>query len=90
MKCIDEGRHSEASRMASRRLLWSHYGRPTAWLLVLVGACTLVFIKSAEVHQELSCGEARDARVTAVTAPHRDARAEEFQRHTGDLPRRNC
>ncbi|MBK6005324.1 hypothetical protein JJB11_04395 [Ramlibacter ginsenosidimutans] len=88
MKCIDEGRHSEASRVVSRRLLWSHYGRPTAWLLLLVGACTLVVIKSAEVRQEFSCGEARDAH--AVPAPHRDVGPEEFQRRAGDLPRRSC
>ena len=86
MKCIDEGRHSEASHVVSRRLLWSHYGRPTAWLLLLVGACTLVVIKSAEVHQEFSC----DARVTAVPAPQRDATPEEIQRRARDLPRRSC
>lgn len=90
MKCIDEGRHGEASRLASLRLLWSDHGRPTAWLLVLVAACTLVFIKSAEVRQEFSCREAPGARITAVPTPHRDARAEEFHRRTGELPRRSC
>ena len=91
MKCIDdEGRHSEASHLASRRLLWSHYGRPTAWLLLLVAACTLVFIKSAEVHQEFACRQAPNARVAAVPAPNRDATPEETHRRTGDLPRRSC
>ena len=91
MKCIDdEGRHSEASALASRRLLWSHYGRPTAWLLVLVGACTLVFIKSAEVHQDFACREARNARVTAASAPDRDVTPEELHRRAAGLPRTSC
>lgn len=91
MKCIDdEGRHSERSHLVSRRLLWSHYGRPTAWLLVLVGACTLVFIKSAEVHQEFSCREARNPRVASAPVPNRDITPEELQRRAGDLPRTSC
>jgi hypothetical protein len=86
---IDEGRHSEASHMASRRLLWSH-GRPTAWLVLLAAACTLVLIKSVEVHQQLPCGDARTARVTAAPATHPDASEDELRQHPGDVPRRSC
>jgi hypothetical protein len=87
---IDEGRHSDASYRASLRLLWSHHGRPTAWLLVLVAACTLVFIKSAEVHQTLSCGPAPTSRVTALPAPHRDANPDELRRRPGGVLPPSC
>ena len=90
MKYIDEGRPSEASHLASRRLLWSHSGRPTAWLLLLVAACTLVFIKSVEVHQEFSCAQARRARVTAVPPPDHVLTPEEVRRQTAGQPRESC
>ena len=91
MDRTDEGRHSEASRLASLRLLWSHHGRPTAWLLLLVAACTLVFVKSAEVHQDVACRAAPGARVTA-TPPTQPGYAspEEVQRRAAGHPRRSC
>lgn len=90
MKRVDEGRHSEASRLVSRRMLWSHQGWPTVWLLVLVAACTLVFVKSAEVRQDFSCREAHDARIAAAKTLHRDASPEELRRRTGALPPGSC
>lgn len=38
-----------ASYSVSRKLLWSERGRPTFWLLILVGACVLVIVRSLEM-----------------------------------------
>jgi hypothetical protein len=52
---LDQGRHSDACRAVSRRLLWTRRGKPSFWLLLLAGLCAFVCIKSAEMRPRFSC-----------------------------------
>jgi hypothetical protein len=63
---LDQGRHSDACRAVSRRLLWTRRGKPSSWLLLLTGVCAFVCIKSAEMRPKFSCVAGRKGSSTAV------------------------
>jgi hypothetical protein len=69
----NEGRHCAACRSATRSLVWARRGKPSVWLLLLLGSWLLVVIKTAEGNADAAshAPDAMDAGTQARSATNR-------------------